>query len=378
MVIGYYCYGKISEDLNNFIQENGKIESSIWYRKLQLDQISKLGHEIYLMNEKKEWKKYKPFDCLKNSKTFSPGKVFSKLKWITEDGSIKLEKSWLDMYKHIDDVEWPKLDMLIIDNAGYPLFPIFTYKLLLVLAYKDKIPVVLLDDDNHTEKLFPRFNKVFGKNLLEDVFVATRYSKQNFPKQIHFPLAYDQSREQKVQPVKNLEHDYVYIGHDYDRRQKMIEFFFEFDMKYRNEFKTEIYGNWDKWLQTKKYSKVYPTDILKGPIAQLDGFNLLNKTLATCKVLPPFAEEYGHITGGFYEAITYGCPMLADKDIRTVEQYIIKDNIVSGKDEVYKRLVELKNQSWKSRKEMIEEQRKMFREFKIENIINNLFKQALK
>ena len=375
MKCGYYTYGALSADEGRTVQPNGKIESSIWYRELQLDYLYRAGHELVIMNDKRAWHKSRLFNCLQNTMFISPGNF--KIDWVKLDDSISLEETWIKMHKDIKKHKWPKLDLLIIDNAGYPLFPIFTYKLMLMLAYKDRCPVILLDDDNHTEKIFPRFSHALGFDISKEVYVATRYKKKNFQHQLFFPLPYDESKEWPLIPSYNRTHDLVYIGHDYDRREKMIEFFFNFATTYP-EYKVEIYGNWEKWLATKKYAEKYPKEVLKGPIAQYWGFDTLNKALATCKVIPKWAEDYGHITGGFHEAVMVGCPLLADKAINTIEEYILKDNLVSCKEDVFKKLEEFKSQSFQQKQEMIEEQRKIFRKFKIDVIFENMLKEVFK
>jgi len=366
MMVGYYTYGSISNETNKSIQKNGLVEGSSWYRELYLDFLVKNGYEIYLMNEKRDWKKYKKFKSVKKSRIFNPKEFYTICDWTKVDGSIKLELSWQDMYKKLDQVTWPKLDLLIIDNAGYPFFPIFTYKLMLILAYKDKIPVIVLDDDDSTLPLLQRANKILGTKIEDDIFIATHYKQQLFTKQLFFPFPYNEKLEQKVLPVNKLEHDYVYIGHDYDRRDKMLKFYIDLVPNIL-QWPVEIYGDWSKWLESKKAEK-YSKDIFKGSIAQSEGFKLLNKTLMTTIVVPPYCEERGHITPRLNEAVMAGAQVLADFEIKTIEDYILKENIVGNGADIYIKYDQFKHQTFRQRRDMIEAQREISRKFDIDSI----------
>jgi hypothetical protein len=373
-IVGYYTYGSLADDVQYTIQSNGKIEGSIWYRKLYLNWLHDNGYDIYLLNEKRDWKKYPRFDVVKDSKTFSARELYNTIDWIKQDGSIKLEDSWREMYSNIYKVNWPNIDLLILDNAGYPFFPIFTYKLMLILAYMNKVPVIVLDDDDSTLSLFERANRTLRINIQDNINVATHYKQKLFPNQLFFPFPYDKKLERDILPVDKLEHDYVYIGHDYDRREKMIKFYFDTFSNF-SQMKVEIYGDWTKWLESKKSEK-YPKDIFKGSIAQADGFDLLNKTIMTTVIVPPYCEERGHITPRLHEAVMVGCIVLADKDIYTIENYMLKENIISSNIDIHNKFIELSSQTFKQRKEMVEEQRKISRKFTVENIWSKMFEEA--
>ncbi len=378
MRIGFYTYGNIFDESFNVVQKNNLVDATFLYRKMSLEWIKNQGHEIYLMNERRDWKRYKKFDSVKDSKMFSPSNLFKTIDWTRENNSIKLELSWQNMYEDIDKVNWPKLDMLIIDNAAYPFMPVITYKLMLILAYKDKIPVIVLDDDDHTLPILNRADKVLGTHIQDDIFVATRFKKQVYRNQLFNPFPYFEEYERDILPVDKLEHEYVYVGHDYDRRQKMIKFYFDIAKNY-SDVNVEVYGNWDKWLKTKRYCEKYPKDVFKGTIAPSAAFDLWNKSLCSAVIGRPVYEETGQITPRMVEATMCGTAIIADKDIYTIDDYVLKDNIVSTTEEVYNRIEFFKKQSFEDRKEMIEEQRRVLREkLNINEIFSNMLNEVFK
>ena len=73
-----------------------------------------------------------------------------------------------------------------------------------------------------------------------------------------------------------------------------------------------------------------------------------------------------------------GCPILADSDIYTIEDFVLKDNIISTTEDILKKFNEFVTQSFKQRKEMVEEQIKILRKITIDKIFEEIFKGVLK
>lgn len=377
MEIGYYTYGALSNDVQSSVQDNGKIDCFTWSRELYLDWLVNQEHTIYLMNSRKIWNKHNLFESVKNSERFSPKEFFKVLNWVTINDSISIDKTWRYMYKNLNKVNWPNIDMLIIDNNHYPFMPIFTYKLMMILYYKNKIPVLILDDDNETAPLLERANKILDLKIENDIYIATHFKKKIYPKQFFLPFVYNQKLEKEILPVDKLEHDYVYIGHDYKRREKAIKYYFDFASKYK-DFKVEIYGDWKNWLSTKKYSEKHPKNIINNTVSQSKSFEILNKSLATCQIVMKYYEQTGQMTLRIIESTACGCPLLADGDIFDIKELVLNDNIVNSTENVHKKLEELKSQNFNQRKEMIESQRNILKQFTIDKSFSGMFNEIFK
>lgn len=370
---GFYTYGALNNDVQNYVQENGKVECAIMYRRMLMEWLSKQGYNFHLLNKKNDWKRQSRFDFLKDAPLFAQNDFYKHNKWVYKDGSLDLEASWRKMHKNINKVNWPKVDLVVIENMGYPFIPVFTLKLMIILAYKDKVPVLVLDDDDSTQPLLERAQKILKIDIDKDIYVGTHFKKKIFKNQVPYYIPYNPYIERKVLPVNKLENDLVYVGHDYDRREKMMKYYFDM-VNEHPEVNVKVFGDWSKWLKTKRYSTLYPTSIFNGTVSQNAGYDILNKTLASVFVVPPYCEERGHITQRLVETAAVGCITLADKDIYTVEDYVLKDNIVSSLDETYAKLEEFKKQSFKQRKDMIEDQRNILRrEFNIDKIMTDIF-----
>jgi hypothetical protein len=157
-----------------------------------------------------------------------------------------------------------------------------------------------------------------------------------FPHQIPFYFAYNQKEDIDIYSSNVIDKviDFMYIGNDYKRRDKMIKFY--------SSINCHIYGKYDtSESEVVKLVNTIGKDKFKGPCNPDWVVKLLSTARACIHIARPEYETIGHIAPRVNECANAGTLLFMDKDIKDADKFTLPDQVISTAKEAQQKLKDI-------------------------------------
>jgi hypothetical protein len=161
----------------------------------------------------------------------------------------------------------------------------------------------------------------------------------------HFDFAF--SPNEKAEPNPNPSIEFGYLGSEYNRQDE----FHKYVTTASKFYKTEIFGQF--YANTMERT---PLAKFHGRTPMFRGVQHLNDMRATIHIVPKYYQYAGHMTYRIWESPMAGTALLADGQIRGIEDYVIKENIVHDIPEFLARMDDIKLMGAGERSALIKKQ----------------------
>ena len=379
MRIGYSAWGFVGEGVIDS-PDGGRIT-----RALFLSRLIDKGYDVVWLQKNRDLDQYdKPLFCKKNK---------TNIYYINDPQKVSL----CDL--QYTNAIFPEIDVLFLEWR-WPIYgrnclalgenptreyyknytPDLDRQIELILYYTnlhEKCPkIVIWDKDNTMTKQDEAFigtRMTLQDNSSLNWNKVTIFSPALFPEKhifnrhtLHFPCDLQKIKEAKV--VKSFDYLIGYVGSQYDRDEQVYKYINPFSFK--NPQKVVFAGNWTKYKEKTIHNLVnFPAIRFVDRILPSEMGKIYSKSLTSVLLCRPSYSETGHITQRIHEVASHGVIAIGLKEQKGIEQFILKDNIISDAYELEKCIERLKFLSIDKRQDILNQQIEMLELFDINNVI---------
>jgi len=274
---------------------------------------------------------------------------------------IDLEFEKTDIDRVYVQIEWPKLDILIIESRTRIFGPYGSIMLqyLFLKNYMHTTTKIMFWDFDIGNTL-----AIVGKTKRDgsvasiyagspyqehdpEFFTALLRSRSNFVYLIPHHLGDKTLQEYEwakhlyrftqgineefyTQFTDNLfvrnEYDLVYNGSDFNRRDKFKAFYGDWSNK---DVTVGLTGNWGSRKGSKEFLVQFPKLHQFGYLDTYETYQRLRQGAMMIQIGQPKYEQYGNFTQRLIEGCFTGTITFADSDLKTIEDYFISDFVIS-------------------------------------------------
>lgn len=297
--------------------------SAVGERHLLVEEFKKRGHEVVLLQEKRETVPY-------------PGVSYSASEIPDVD---VLYAEW----------RWP-----MANNTGpNPTNNDWNRQTELLNEYhKRGTPIIVFDTDMkiRAEDEFRWNRMIVGEPTVSHSQILRKRIQLNWV--TDFVPYYDTPEN----PIR-----YCYLGNNYERTDQFTKYYAAPAVGLRSHgIQTLVHGNWlerssDRESPEEILSKYQVVDF-GGRLSYKDGMKMMSDSICTTNLAKAEYYEHGFVTSRIYESILTGIPCLTPVEHKHLAAVGLGDWLVSSPEDVVKKVIALRKMSRESRRSVVQAQ----------------------